>query len=70
MQEETAKGWRDPHLMKTFVSLLPLFQSSDTLELSGVSLQALASAVNGYRTDLQRVEALQPAEPIRVVNGL
>jgi putative two-component system response regulator len=49
MWEETAKGWRDPELMKVFAELLPTFQTFDPHDLSRVSLQALASSIESFR---------------------
>ncbi|HEY3453274.1 MAG TPA: HD domain-containing phosphohydrolase [Bryobacteraceae bacterium] len=49
MWEETAKGWRDPELMKVFADLLPTFRRFDPHDLSRVSLQALASSIESFR---------------------
>jgi putative two-component system response regulator len=49
MWEETAKGWRDPELMKVFANLLPTFRTFDPHDLSRVSLQALASSIESFR---------------------
>ncbi|MGH9692787.1 MAG: hypothetical protein ACRD5Z_01495, partial [Bryobacteraceae bacterium] len=49
MWDETAKGWRDPELMKVFADLLPAFQTFDPHDLSRVSLQALASSIESFR---------------------
>ena len=49
MWEETAKGWRDPELMKVFADLLPTFRTFDPHDLSRVSLQALASSIESFR---------------------
>lgn len=51
MQEETANGWRDPRLMKIFADLVPVFQRPNTVELSELSLQALATSLDGYRKE-------------------
>jgi putative two-component system response regulator len=50
MWDETAKGWRDPELMKVFADLLPTFQAFDPHDLSRVSLQALASSIESFRS--------------------
>lgn len=50
MWAETAKGWRDPHLMQVFVDLLPAFQAFDPHDLSRVSLQALSSSIESFRS--------------------
>lgn len=49
MRDETAKGWRDPELMKVFSDLLPTFKTFDPHDLSRVSLQALASSIESFR---------------------
>jgi putative two-component system response regulator len=49
MWDETAKGWRDPELMKVFADLLPAFRTFDPRDLSRVSLQALASSIESFR---------------------
>ena len=49
MWEETAKGWREPELMKVFANLLPTFRTFDPHDLSRVSLQALASSIESFR---------------------
>jgi putative two-component system response regulator len=49
MWEETAKGWRDPELMKVFADQLPTFRTFDPHDLSRVSLQALASSIESFR---------------------
>jgi putative two-component system response regulator len=49
MWDETAKGWRDPELMKVFADLLPTFRTFDPHDLSRVSLQALASSIESFR---------------------
>jgi cyclic di-GMP phosphodiesterase len=50
MLAETAKGWRDPELMKVFADILPSFQTFDPHDLSRVSLQALATSVESFRS--------------------
>jgi putative two-component system response regulator len=70
MQEETDKGWRDPRLMRTFVDLLPLFQSPNTIDLSELSLQALATSVDHYCKGAHRAEASNGRKEICLVSRL
>ncbi len=51
MMEETGKGWRDPHLMRLFADLVPMFRSFSFPDLSRLSLHALATSVESYRND-------------------
>jgi hypothetical protein len=66
MQLEADKGWRDPKLMKTFVELAPLFAGPEKAEVSQLSLQALASAIEQHRAKPARAESM----PVRMVSGL
>jgi hypothetical protein len=70
MQQETANGWRDPVLMKTFAELAPMFESPNTADFSELSLQSLASSLDGYRKDHPQSAARRLVEPIRRVSGL
>ena len=70
MQEEAAKGWRDPRLMKTFAELVPAFQNPDSMEWSELSLQALATSLDGYRKDRTHTAQNRLIEPVRMVSGL
>jgi cyclic di-GMP phosphodiesterase len=74
MREETEKGWRDPKLMQVFIDLLPFFSSPESAELSQISLQALAAAIDRYRRDPERAsaEVADAAEdvPVATISGL
>ena len=67
MMDETSKGWRDPHLMRIFADLAPMFRSDSFSDLSHMSLNALASSVESYRKDPGAVRAKKgEASPIRM----
>jgi len=51
IMEETAKGWRDPHLVRIFADILPMFRSPAFNDLSRLSLQALAHSVESFHKD-------------------
>jgi len=51
MMEETGKGWRDPHLVRIFADLVPMFRAYSFPDLSRLSLNALASSVESFRKD-------------------
>ena len=46
MQQETARGWRDPALMTEFERFFPLFAAPPAAALDAYSLVALSEAVN------------------------
>lgn len=74
LQDETNKGWRDPKLMKTFVDLLPLFQSGTASDVAELSLQSLATSIERYRKDPAYAQHLHEEGPepgpVRLVSGL
>jgi putative two-component system response regulator len=49
IMEETGKGWRDPHLVRIFADLVPMFRTYSVPDLSRLSLNALANSVESYR---------------------
>jgi putative two-component system response regulator len=51
IMEETGKGWRDPHLVRVFADILPMFRSPSLADLSRLSLHALAHSVESFRKD-------------------
>jgi putative two-component system response regulator len=51
IMEETGKGWRDPHLVRVFADIVPMFRSPSLPDLSRMSLSALAQSVASYRKD-------------------
>ena len=51
IMEETGKGWRDPHLVRIFADILPMFRSPSFNDLSRLSLRALAHSVESFRKD-------------------
>lgn len=51
IMEETGKGWRDPHLVRMFADLIPMFRSPSLPDFSRMSLSALASSVESFRKD-------------------
>ncbi len=48
LEEESARGWRDPAMMAVLKTASPFFESDDFWQLSGLSLAALAGAVQGH----------------------
>jgi len=67
MMEETGKGWRDPHLVRIFADLVPMFRAYSFPDLSRLSLNALASSVESYRKDTGggHVKKSEPS-PLRI----
>jgi putative two-component system response regulator len=58
MNEEAAKGWRDPDLLRRFARLSPLFDSPESAELGPLSLGSLsASLKRAERLVLPNAEA-------------
>jgi len=51
IMEETGKGWRDPHLVRVFADIVPMFRSPALPDLSRLSLSALAHSVESFRKD-------------------
>ncbi len=49
MEEEAAKGWRDPELTRIFLQLVPYFDQPDVFPLSAIPLNALASSIHRLR---------------------
>ncbi len=48
MMEETGKGWRDPHLVRVFADIVPMFRDYSFPDLSRLSLNALSNSVESY----------------------
>jgi hypothetical protein len=68
IMEETGKGWRDPHLVRTFADLIPLFRTPASLpDLSRLSLSALAHSVESFRKDSPSRSKKAETNPIRLV---
>ena len=67
MMEETGKGWRDPHLVRVFADLVPMFRAYSVPDLSRLSLNALASSVESYTKDpsIGRAKKTDP-NPVRL----
>jgi putative two-component system response regulator len=53
IMEETGKGWRDPHLVRVFADLIPMFRNPSLADLTRFSLNALAQSVETFRKDAQ-----------------
>jgi len=54
IRDETAKGWRDPELVKVFAELRPMFQTPVQPEFAGLSLQSLSAALGSQAVILPR----------------
>lgn len=54
LNEEVAKGWRDPKLVQLFADILPMFRTPTPPDLSRLSLHALAASIERYRKDPAR----------------
>ena len=67
MMEETGKGWRDPHLVRVFADLVPMFRAYSVPDLSRLSLNALASSVESFTKDpgMSRAKKGDP-NPVRL----
>ncbi|HEX4227793.1 MAG TPA: HD domain-containing phosphohydrolase [Bryobacteraceae bacterium] len=61
LQDEAARGWRDPFLVETFSDVLPLFRAQSPMEISTTSLQALADALAAFTVAGQAGNAQRPA---------
>lgn len=70
LQQESAKGWRDPNLVKLFCDLLPLFQPSANTDWAHVSLQSLASSLERFRKEPARAASGCDFAPVKMVSGL
>ena len=68
MMEETGKGWRDPHLVRVFADIIPMFRVHSFPDLSRLSLNALAHSVESFRKDpkSERSKKLD-MNPVRMV---
>ena len=58
LREETAKGWRDPRLVSVFADILPMFRTPILPDFSRLSLHALASSIERYRSQPGRASSL------------
>ncbi len=74
MQEETAKGWRDPNLVEMFSGVLRMFRTSAQPDFSRLSLHALAASIERFRKEPSRSDSrtsLQESpEELKLVSGL
>jgi putative two-component system response regulator len=74
IREEVDKGWRDPRLVELFADLLPMFDTPSSPDFSRLSLHALASSIERFRSDVAKTESsaalLGRREPATRVNGL
>jgi putative two-component system response regulator len=60
IMEETAKGWRDPSLVRVFADISPMFRSPAFHDLSRLSLHALAHSVESFRNDRASIPTKKP----------
>jgi putative two-component system response regulator len=74
IREEVDKGWRDPRLVELFADLLPMFDAPSSPDFSRLSLHALASSIERFRSDTGKTESsavlLGRREPASRGNGL
>ncbi len=74
IREEVDKGWRDPRLVELFADLLPMFDTPSSPDFSRLSLHALASSIERFRSDVGKTQSsaalLGRREPATRVNGL
>jgi putative two-component system response regulator len=68
IMEETGKGWRDPHLVRIFADIVPMFRTHSFPDLSRLSLNALAHSVESYRKGPASVGSAKKSEqsPVRL----
>lgn len=57
IREEVDKGWRDPRLVELFADLLPMFDTTSSPDFSRLSLHALASSIERFRSDSGKSES-------------
>ena len=53
LREEAAKGWRDPLLVEMFSDILPMFRTPASIDVTTVSLQALAASLEQFKRPLR-----------------
>jgi putative two-component system response regulator len=74
LNEEAAKGWRDPKLVQTFADILPIFRTPTPPDFSRLSLHALAASIERYRKDPARIHSrsslLDLSDPVKLLSGL
>ena len=49
IDEEAARGWRDPKLVETFCEIAPMFRTPTPPDFSRLSLRALAASIERFR---------------------
>ena len=57
IREEVDKGWRDPRLVELFADLLPMFDTPSSPDFSRLSLHALASSIERFRSDADKTQS-------------
>ncbi len=74
LQDEAAKGWRDPRLVSMFGDILPMFRTQGGTEITNTeSMRALAASIDNHRKTALRANYLSPFSsfpPIGLVSGL
>lgn len=74
IREEVDKGWRDPRLVELFADLLPMFDVPASPDFSRLSLHALASSIERFRSDARKTESsaalTRQHEKVGQANGL
>jgi putative two-component system response regulator len=74
IREEVDKGWRDPRLVELFADLLPMFETTASPDFSRLSLHALASSIERFRSDAGKSESsaalIGRREPASRIGGL
>jgi len=74
LNEEVAKGWRDPKLVEMFTDILPMFRTPTPPDFSRLSLRALAASIERFRRDPEHCEPkfsmFGDSEQVKLTSGL
>jgi putative two-component system response regulator len=74
IEEEAAKGWRDPKLVETFCDIVPVFRTPTPPDMSRISLHALAASIERFRKNpalnKRRAAPAKDSEHLKLVSGL
>lgn len=74
IEEETARGWRDPKLVETFCDIVPMFRTPTPPDLSRLSLHALAASIERFRKNpthgKRKGARAETSKNLKLVSGL
>ncbi len=73
INEEVAKGWRDPRLVELFTDILPMFRTPTPPDFSRLSLHALAASIERFRKDPRGQDGpsfVGDAHKVKLISGI